>query len=161
MRSGHAMIRGLQELLDYLHANDIGGAAVEVGSYAGESTEFFARHFRSLAAVDPWMFLGNVERAFDARMQLFPHVRKLKMKSVDALAHFPDGSLDFVYIDADHHYAFVSADIRAWKSKLRRGGILAGHDYSAKEPGVRRAVDEILGGPDRVFPDTSWLKRII
>jgi predicted O-methyltransferase YrrM len=39
------------------------------------------------------------------------------------------GSFDFVYIDARHDYASALEDIRDWWPKVRRGGILAGHDY--------------------------------
>ena len=42
---------------------------------------------------------------------------------------YPDGSFDFVYVDARHDYASAMEDIRAWWPKVRRGGILAGHDY--------------------------------
>jgi hypothetical protein len=41
----------------------------------------------------------------------------------------PDASLDYVYVDARHDYCGVKEDLEAWWPKLRRGGILAGHDY--------------------------------
>ncbi len=47
-------------------------------------------------------------------------------KMAEAVA---DASLDFVYLDADHTYSAVSADIAAWWPKVRVGGTLAGHDY--------------------------------
>ena len=40
-----------------------------------------------------------------------------------------DNSLDFVYLDADHSYDFVIQDIILWGRKLRKGGIMSGHDY--------------------------------
>lgn len=59
---------------------------------------------------------------------------------------FEDESFDFVYIDADHSYEAVVKDIRAWLPKVKRGGFLAGHDYdNPKHPGVKTAVDELLG----------------
>jgi hypothetical protein len=49
----------------------------------------------------------------------------------------------FVYIDAEHDYESVKADIAAWWPFLMSGGILAGHDYDkAVLPGVVQAVDE-------------------
>lgn len=155
------MLAGLGDLIVFLKAEGVGGKAVEVGSYAGESAEFFARHFSQLTAVDPWTFLWRTERAFDERMKRHPNIKKLKMKGCEAAPLFPDGTLDFVYIDADHRYASVRGDISLWLPKVRKGGMIAGHDYAAREPGVLRAVHELLGKPDRVFRDTSWVKRVL
>jgi len=49
--------------------------------------------------------------------------------SMDAVKQFEDNSLDFVYIDANHEYPFVTEDIVHWSKKVRSGGIVAGHDY--------------------------------
>jgi predicted O-methyltransferase YrrM len=37
-----------------------------------------------------------------------------------------DGSLDFVFIDADHRYLAVIKDLAAWTPKLKPGGTLCG-----------------------------------
>ena len=50
-------------------------------------------------------------------------------RSMDALAYFDDASLDFVYIDANHEWPYVTQDIYYWHRKVRPGGIVAGHDY--------------------------------
>jgi GR25 family glycosyltransferase involved in LPS biosynthesis len=49
--------------------------------------------------------------------------------SVNASARFPDEFFDFVYIDADHTEEAVKLDLDAWFPKVRKGGMLAGHDY--------------------------------
>lgn len=49
--------------------------------------------------------------------------------SMDATNDFADDSLDFVYIDANHQDPFVTQDIVQWSKKVRKGGIVAGHDY--------------------------------
>jgi len=49
--------------------------------------------------------------------------------SMEAVKDFEDGSLDFVYIDANHTLPFVMNDIIYWTKKVRSGGIVAGHDY--------------------------------
>jgi len=46
--------------------------------------------------------------------------------------------LDLVYIDANHLEHAVYADIQAWYPKIRKGGILCGHDWYAD--GVKKAV---------------------
>lgn len=70
----------------------------------------------------------------------------VKALSVDAAARFADGSLDFVFIDADHSYEGCRADIAAWWPKVRPGGWLCGHDYANDDFAfgamVKRAVDE-------------------
>lgn len=63
-----------------------------------------------------------------ARLAAYP-VQFLRRFSADAAAFIPDGSLDFVYIDAAHDVRSVINDLAIWKSKVRPGGIIAGHDY--------------------------------
>ena len=67
--------------------------------------------------------------------------------STDAAAGIPDGSLDWVYIDGNHQYEFVKADLETWAPKVRRGGFITGDDYGITgwwEGGVTRAVDEFI-----------------
>ena len=72
-----------------------------------------------------------------------------------AAATYPDQSLDFVFLDADHDYESVKADIAAWLPKVKPGGILAGHDYMCGWPGVDRAVAEAFNAV--TFQDNSWM----
>jgi predicted O-methyltransferase YrrM len=53
----------------------------------------------------------------------------LRMYSSQAAKLFPDGSLDFIYIDANHKYDYVKEDIELWWPKLKSGGMISGHDY--------------------------------
>jgi hypothetical protein len=67
--------------------------------------------------------------------------------SVEASKTFPEGYFDFIYIDADHSYKAVNADIVAWWPKLKPCGLFYGHDYFFEEKeslsfGVPQAVDE-------------------
>jgi len=65
--------------------------------------------------------------------------------SVGAAKAIKDGELDFAFIDADHSYEGVSADIAAWWPKVRSGGVFCGHDYehpAGEKWGVKRAVEE-------------------
>lgn len=45
-----------------------------------------------------------------------------------AVSYIINNSLDFVYIDADHEYKSVYQDIKIWIKKVKKGGIVAGHD---------------------------------
>lgn len=82
--------------------------------------------------------------------------RLLRMKTVYAASLYGDKAFDFVFIDADHTYEGVRADIDAWLPKVRSGGWLMGHDFNAKDfPGVVQAVTETFGKP-RTYPDHVW-----
>lgn len=77
----------------------------------------------------------------------------LRGDSVEMAEKVPDGSLDFVFIDADHRYPAVVADLKAWVPKLKSEGILCGHDIHLI--GVRRAVEEKLDGYEEAV-DHIW-----
>lgn len=49
--------------------------------------------------------------------------------STECVKFFPDASLDFVYIDARHDRLGVLEDLKAYWPKVKRGGVIAGHDY--------------------------------
>ena len=49
--------------------------------------------------------------------------------SEGASRKIPDHSLDFVYIDGDHSYDSAMLDIILWSRKVRKGGVVGGHDY--------------------------------
>lgn len=71
----------------------------------------------------------------------------LPLPSHEAAMAVPDGSLDFVFIDADHSYQGCKRDLEAWCPKVKPGGLLSGHDYANtafEDFGVTRAVDEFV-----------------
>lgn len=75
-------------------------------------------------------FLKNLfDAGFDA------DVRLIEADSVHAARVFDDGSLDIVYLDADHSYEAVRGDIAAWWPKVKSDGWLMGHDYIEAEEG--------------------------
>ncbi len=92
------------------------------------------------------------------RMIYHPQLRVLRMTSVVAAGIFPDNYFDFVYIDADHRYEYVVLDIEFWLPKVKKGGILGGHDYG-NEAGVKKAVDEWFEGIE-LLDNFVWIKRI-
>ena len=66
--------------------------------------------------------------------------------SEEAAAFIEGNSLDFVFIDAQHHYEAVLTDVKTWFPKLRPGGLMSGHDwgldYGPPRFGVKKAVVE-------------------
>ena len=68
----------------------------------------------------------------------------LREMSCDAVHTFADNSVDVIYIDADHKYETVLADIRAWYPKVKPGGILCGDDYIEGCNGIPFGVIEAV-----------------
>jgi hypothetical protein len=66
----------------------------------------------------------------------------LEMFSEDAVKLVPDGSLDFVHVDAEHAYDFTMLDTILWTRKVRTGGVVSGHDYD--KPEVKTAVENYV-----------------
>ena len=65
----------------------------------------------------------------------------IKKTSLEAVRKIPYESLDFVYIDGSHEFDYVMCDIIEWAKRVKKGGIIAGHDYCKTHWGVRLAVD--------------------
>ena len=125
---------------------------VEVGVYCGRSLAYYisqmqlAKKSHSVYAVDVWInnYGRFLEYAFNSGINKY--ITPVRADSVIASYGFADNSVDFCFIDADHRYKYVKADILAWLPKVKESGILAGHDLDAKQcGGVRKAVEEVLG----------------
>jgi len=149
---------------------------IEIGSFIGESTIIFARHFKHVIAVDP--FLPNYDPNdptsnfnFDDVFNEFKNrieekkdkVTIHRLMSNDAIKELDSETYDFIYIDGLHTYDGVKNDIINYLPLVKPGGVIGGHDYGTKHPhllGVTDAVNEMLGEPDKVFKDNSWIKRL-
>ena len=81
----------------------------------------------------------------DRLSRLGDRVTFIREDSQESLRHINDGSLDMVFIDAEHSYDGVKNDIRNWIKKIKKGGIISGHDYEHPNfPGVKIAIDESI-----------------
>lgn len=105
-----------------------------------------------LYSVDPWeknSELNDPDTAYKSTLnnlgRFGERSRLIKGYSPDVCELFADNVFDFIYIDGLHTYEAVRDDIAGWYPKIKDGGVIAGHDYSAKDwPGVVRAVDEFV-----------------
>lgn len=116
---------------------------VEIGVECGLYSEVLCRQnpLLRLSCVDAWQpYPGyrdhvdkrKLERFYtetQQRLALYPHATIIRKFSQDAAQDFADGSLDFVYIDANHSFPAFTSDLATWSPKVRAGGIIAGHDY--------------------------------
>jgi len=133
--------------LDFLEKlNEISplGKGVEIGVFKGQfSKDILSRWGGTLYMVDVWRPLGkeyedasNHSVHVNAYSEAMENIKGLeeraimiRTESAKASEIFADESLDFVYIDGNHAYDFVVEDIKSWFPKLKKGGILSGHDY--------------------------------
>lgn len=156
-------------------------SAAEIGVFRGDYSAVIIRDLSPtyLLLVDAWRSFPQAEytdilnnktdkqwlelaRKVKRRFSDNPAVCFRRALSVEASVKTPDGSLDFIYIDANHSYDGCLSDLKAWYPKLRDGGVMAGHDWGCpskgKEhdladiqansiyPGVSRAVHDFLRG---------------
>ena len=142
---------------------------IEVGSWKGRSTKVLAGATPGVViAVDHWSGSPSrratthkeaVERGPDGLFGIFQEnlreeIRKgkvipIRMESGEAVAVVKQilegrGGVDMVFIDGDHEFEAVSADLMNYGRLLQSGGLLSGHDYSEIFPGVKKAVDLFL-----------------
>lgn len=145
---------GLVEEVRSLGENIVG---CEVGVSYGFNLVYFLENLPSIKqvyAIDPYApyhdgpaglvtqeVLDKVKDLFNTNTHPFKDkVRFINDTSENAHALIPDGSLDYIFIDGDHSFEAVYKDVRNFFSKVRPGGIFAGHDFSWG--GVRKAVYE-------------------
>ena len=122
-----------------------GSKFVEIGSWKGKSSAFMAVEIaNSGRQIDFYCidtFEGSVEHQnnpelphlydiFKSNMKpVEDYYQDMKMTSMEAVNKFDDESLDFVFIDGSHEYKDIKDDIIHWLPKVKKGGVLAGHDY--------------------------------
>jgi Methyltransferase domain len=158
-----------------LYAAPRGSVCAEIGVWAGGFSARIVqlRKPRELHLIDPWQFVPELpERLYGglvASSQSYmdklmasvverfagnPNVRIHRTTSLVAAKEFPDGYFDWVYIDGDHSFDAVLADLNAWFPKLKLSGSIVCDDYTwvdeNRTASVKIAVDSFLeSGQDR------------
>jgi Methyltransferase domain len=141
----------------------------EVGVWKGDGAAAILRHARpqKLYLLDPWehqpqydraLFGGRAgtQAAMDAvHARVLDRFRReidagavevLRARSQDAESALAGARLDWAWIDGDHTYEAVKADLERFSRIVKPGGCLAGDDYVLGwwGNGVIRAVDEFV-----------------
>jgi hypothetical protein len=91
----------------------------------------------------------------------FPNYTLVLAFGNEASEWIADESLDFIFIDGNHQYPDVKQDIEHWAPKVRKGGIVSGHDYynfASGRGGVVQAVDEYAAAHGYEIFNTGWTK---
>ena len=150
---GSIRIPDLQEVFAIAQPTSV----LETGSYRGVSTEFWALHCAHVTSIDPSPNMA-VRRDLHARLNHYPHVRLVEATS--PWVPMEPFAFDLVYLDGDHSFATVTAEIMTYLPLLNADAWIGGHDYTdtpAPGDGVKAAVDALLGVPRYRFSDGSWL----
>lgn len=129
---------------------------VELGTWMGASAIPVARLIRrwrgTLTCIDtwtgdvapvegtaPWMLTSCARNLYEAGVS--STVRLVPSTTLDAAAWWTT-PIDCLYVDADHRYEAVLADLRAWVPHVAPGGLIVGDDYGSDlYPGVADAWD--------------------
>ena len=145
----------------------------EIGVYKGNFSAAILEIVepRCLHLIDPWAYqerypkswfggdLGGSQGVMDG---LHGSVRRRFRHEIDhgrvvihrnfsseISAQFPAAYFDWIYIDANHTYDAVKADLRAFHPKVKPNGFITGDNYGDRPnwwwgDGVKRAVDEFV-----------------
>lgn len=112
----------------------------EIGVESGLFSLCLVKTGLQLYCIDSWKaYRGYRDHVTQSKLDKFYRTVKKRLKpygsilvrkfSMDAVKDFKDNALDFVYIDANHTFDYVVRDIIEWSKKVKKGGIVAGHDY--------------------------------
>jgi len=140
---------------------------VEIGVLEGEYSEILCKSNPELKlySIDAWLFYpmrknarkqkdyDKIYKVATERLSRYPNCEIIRKWSADAVNDFADESLDFVFIDGDHEFRTVTNDIADWSKKVRKGGIVAGHDYG-------RSHDREFGNVKDVVIAWTYSKNI-
>jgi len=152
-----------------------GSVFVEIGVFKGRSLYFLLENIKrrnkkiTVFGVDNFALLPDYnEKDIHTTLKKFTGCYTfIKDSSENASKRFKNRSVDFVFIDAGHDYEDVKLDIESWLPKIKKGGIMAGHDYNPYSleggyPGVWKAVNETFEGKvlSDYFDEDCWFVKI-
>ena len=139
----------------------------EIGVWKGDFSERIRQYTSPLKLhlIDPWTFQatlrghmyaiakdqGDMDRVYWSVQKRFEGAVDVAIHrgtSADVLPTFSDGFFDWVYIDGNHDYEYILADLRMAMTKTKPGGLIAGDDFTWDRGGdgcsVQRAVMEFV-----------------
>jgi len=165
---------GLEQMIEWI--NNISPTSemsiIEIGSYIGESTLMFADNFKEVISVDPYVNdydqndLACSYAPFDKVYHQFlnntlsiPNIKSIRDTSQNAFSILKEQQWDAVYIDGSHTLEGVHYDMTHYKTLIKPGGFVCGHDYGWGN--IRHNLGLIFDDKvDATFKDGSWIIRM-
>ncbi len=129
---------------------------VEIGVALGGHAETLLQNteIKTYFGIDPYLYAYDPNDGFSKDVEsysglkgqenfdyLYKWVKEVRLKpfeerccllrefSTVAADAFPDESIDCIFVDGDHRYEAVIADLSAWLPKLKTGCLMIGDDY--------------------------------
>ena len=126
---------------EYFKGKLVKGA--EIGVERGKNSESLLKelNIEKIYLIDVWDVYEGIDHIWSKEnynyvLRKFKNDKRVKVikdYSENVIENIEDNSLDFIYIDANHDYDYVLQDIELWFPKLKKYGILAGHDIMLKK----------------------------
>lgn len=163
--------KGLVPFIQKLEGELIG---CEIGICHGFTTKFFLDNIpniKKLYAVDhyPSFVDWDGSRLTEGRQQLtkqkcrerlsnYKNVEFFYESSLDFHEKLEDYSLDFIFIDGNHSYETSLKDFKNYWSKVKIGGIFAGHDIglSSIQRAINDSFDDEYKNKINVVENNAW-----
>jgi hypothetical protein len=145
-----------EEMLSLLPINLIGA---ELGVFEGEFSKIILNKIQPSVLFLVDIFKGEMcsgdkngdnmktillESSYNKLLEYYKNtdnVKIIKDTTINFLNSLNDDYLDFVYIDADHTYDGVYADLMLSRLKVKNNGYILGHDYTPRFQGCMDAVN--------------------
>ncbi|WP_200977031.1 class I SAM-dependent methyltransferase [Echinicola sp. 20G] len=123
-----------ETLIDALPKN---GVIAEIGVDKGDYSQTILDITKpsKLHLIDVWKSERYPEKLYHKVMDRFLAEQKDGLieinrgYSTDIVEEFSDEYFDWIYIDTAHSYEVTKAELEAYRQKVKKGGIIAGHDF--------------------------------
>ena len=134
----------------------------EIGASKNETIEYLLEHCN----LDKYVYVDVSLSKQSKEKELNGKLERIKgMTSLEASTLYKDETFDLVFIDGDHQFESVCKDIAAWKPKIRKGGMICGHDYlrleDTPQSQVKSAVGKMIGFVNLISDQTSGGDRCV
>ncbi len=115
-----------------------GGVVAELGVNKGGFSADILEHTapEKLHLIDMWgskRYNQDIRKSVESRFANELASGKVEINlglSTGVVNDFKEAYFDWIYIDTDHSYQTTKAELEMYASKMKPGGIMAGHDYT-------------------------------
>lgn len=139
---------------------------LEIGCLNGDFDVWLLEKYPNMriTSIDPHPNDIVLYRMLNDKPKIAERFRLIKSTSDDAIKYL-ERIYHFVFIDGEHSYEQTRRDILNYWQIVKKGGLLAGHNFEEFEncshPGVAPAVNEIFGKGNFILgDDITWIKYV-